>query len=128
MRRRGGRGRGTDKVEKVVLSDGTELDADLVVVGIGSHPATGWLEGSGIELDNGRCATMSAGPAPHVWAIGDVASWRYTVGHQVRVEHWSNVADQARVLVPAMLGQDAGHRLGAVLLERPVRRQDPVPR
>jgi NADPH-dependent 2,4-dienoyl-CoA reductase/sulfur reductase-like enzyme len=42
-----------------------------------------------------------------VWAIGDVASWRNTVGHQVRVEHWSNVADQARALVPAMLGQDA---------------------
>ena len=45
--------RGTDNVEQVVLSDGTELDADLVVVGIGSNPATEWLEDSGIELDNG---------------------------------------------------------------------------
>ena len=45
--------RGTGHVEKVVLSDGTELDADLVVVGIGSKPATEWLEGSGIEVDNG---------------------------------------------------------------------------
>ena len=36
-----------------MLSDGTELDADLVVVGIGSRPATDWLEGSGIEVDNG---------------------------------------------------------------------------
>ena len=45
--------RGTDHVEKVVLSDGTELDADLVVVGIGSKPAIEWLDGSGIELDNG---------------------------------------------------------------------------
>ncbi|HEX2284121.1 MAG TPA: FAD/NAD(P)-binding oxidoreductase [Mycobacterium sp.] len=100
--------RGAEKVEKVVLSDGTELDTDLVVVGIGSQPATGWLEGSGIDLDNGVvCDAVGRTSAPHVWAIGDVASWRNTVGHQVRVEHWSNVADQARALVPAMLGQDA---------------------
>jgi 3-phenylpropionate/trans-cinnamate dioxygenase ferredoxin reductase subunit len=100
--------RGADKVEKVVLGDGTELDADLVVVGIGSHPATGWLEGTGIEVDNGVvCDAAGRASAPHVWAIGDVASWRNTVGHQVRVEHWSNVADQARALVPAMLGRDA---------------------
>jgi NADPH-dependent 2,4-dienoyl-CoA reductase/sulfur reductase-like enzyme len=100
--------RGTDKVEKVVLSDGTELDADLVVVGIGSHPATAWLEGSGVAVDNGVvCDAAGRASAPHVWAIGDVASWRNTVGHQVRVEHWSNVADQARALVPAMLGKDA---------------------
>jgi 3-phenylpropionate/trans-cinnamate dioxygenase ferredoxin reductase component len=99
--------RGAEKVEKVVLADGTELDADLVVVGIGSHPATGWLEGTGIEVDNGVvCDAAGRASAPHVWAIGDVASWRHTLGHQVRVEHWSNVADQARALVPAMLGQD----------------------
>ncbi len=99
--------RGADQVEKVVLSDGTELDADLVVVGIGSRPATGWLEGSGIELDNGVvCDHVGRTSAPHVWALGDVASWRNTVGHQVRVEHWSNVADQARVLVPSMIGEE----------------------
>jgi NADPH-dependent 2,4-dienoyl-CoA reductase/sulfur reductase-like enzyme len=100
--------RGKAHVETVVLSDGTELDADLVVVGIGSHPATGWLEGSGVEVDNGViCDAAGRTSAPNVWALGDVASWRNTVGHQVRVEHWSNVADQARVVVPAMLGQDA---------------------
>jgi NADPH-dependent 2,4-dienoyl-CoA reductase/sulfur reductase-like enzyme len=100
--------RGAGRVEKVVLGDGTELDADLVIVGIGSHPATDWLEGSGIELDNGVvCDAVGRASAAHVWAIGDVASWRDTVGNQVRVEHWSNVADQARALVPSMLGQDA---------------------
>lgn len=99
--------RGADRVEKVVLGDGTELDADLVVVGIGSHPAIEWLEGSGIKLDNGVvCDDHGRASAPHVWAIGDVASWRHNLGHQVRVEHWSNVADQARVLVPTMLGQE----------------------
>ncbi|MCV7356946.1 NAD(P)/FAD-dependent oxidoreductase [Mycolicibacterium fluoranthenivorans] len=100
---------GTDKVETVVLSDGTELHADMVVVGIGSHPVTGWLDGSGIEVDNGVvCDDAGRTSAPHVWAIGDVASWRSEVGHQVRVEHWSNVAEQARALVPALLGREAG--------------------
>ncbi|KUH95686.1 FAD/NAD(P)-binding oxidoreductase [Mycobacterium sp. IS-3022] len=99
--------RGAGRVETVVLSDDTALEADLVVVGIGSHPATGWLEGSGIEVDNGVvCDNRGRASAPHVWAIGDVASWRHETGHQVRVEHWSNVADQARVLVPTMLGQE----------------------
>lgn len=99
--------RGKDAVQAVVLSDGTELDADLVVVGIGSRPATDWLVGSGVALDNGvLCDEVGRTSEPHVWALGDVASWRDETGHQVRVEHWSNVADQARVLVPAMLGQD----------------------
>ncbi|MFV9634297.1 NAD(P)/FAD-dependent oxidoreductase [Mycobacterium neumannii] len=98
---------GSDRVETVVLSDGTELEADLVVVGIGSRPSTDWLEGSGLKLDNGVvCDAHGRASAPHVWAIGDVASWRHNLGHQVRVEHWSNVADQARVLVPTMLGQE----------------------
>ncbi|ORW29106.1 pyridine nucleotide-disulfide oxidoreductase [Mycobacterium paraense] len=99
--------RGERHVDTVVLTDGTELPADLVVIGIGSRPATQWLEGSGIDVDNGVvCDEAGRTSAPHVWALGDVASWRDTTGHQARVEHWSNVADQARVVVPAMLGQD----------------------
>ncbi|WP_204804222.1 NAD(P)/FAD-dependent oxidoreductase [Mycobacterium riyadhense] len=99
--------RGERHVDTVVLTDGTEVPADLVVVGIGSHPATDWLQGSGIEIDNGViCDEAGRTSAPNVWALGDVASWRDATGHQVRVEHWSNVADQARVVVPAMLGND----------------------
>jgi NADPH-dependent 2,4-dienoyl-CoA reductase/sulfur reductase-like enzyme len=100
--------KGTDHVEKVVLADGTELDADIVVVGVGSRPSTDWLDGSGVEVDNGViCDVAGRTSAPNVWAIGDVASWRDAQGHQVRVEHWSNVAEQARVIVPAMLGIEA---------------------
>jgi len=99
--------RGEGHVDTVVLTDGTELPADLVVVGIGSRPATEWLDGSGIEVDNGvLCDEAGRTSAPNVWALGDVASWRDPMGHQARVEHWSNVADQARVVVPAMLGRD----------------------
>jgi NADPH-dependent 2,4-dienoyl-CoA reductase/sulfur reductase-like enzyme len=94
-------------VTGVVLSDGSELPADLVVVGIGSRPATDWLEGSGVAVDNGVvCDEAGRTSAPNVWALGDVASWRDATGHQARVEHWSNVAEQARVIVPSMLGQD----------------------
>jgi NADPH-dependent 2,4-dienoyl-CoA reductase/sulfur reductase-like enzyme len=68
--------------------------------------ATDWLDGSGLEVDNGViCDAAGRTSAPNVWALGDVASWRDSVGHQVRVEHWSNVAEQARAVVPAMLGQ-----------------------
>ena len=99
--------RGDGHVDCVVLTDGAELSADLVVVGIGSRPATEWLDGSGIEVDNGViCDEAGRTSAPNVWALGDVASWRDPMGHQARVEHWSNVADQARVVVPAMLGKD----------------------
>ncbi len=100
--------RGQGHVDTVVLTDGAEVTADLVVVGIGSRPATDWLEGSGVEVDNGViCDAAGRTSAPNVWALGDVASWRNPMGHQARVEHWSNVAEQARVVVPAMLGDDA---------------------
>ena len=99
--------RGDTEVSAVELTDGTLLDADLVVVGIGSRPATDWLVGSGVALDNGvLCDEVGRTSEPHVWALGDVASWRDARGHQIRVEHWSNVADQARVMVPSMLGQE----------------------
>ena len=95
-------------VSAVVLSDGSELAADLVVVGIGSRPATDWLEGSGLEVDNGViCDEAGRTSAAGVWALGDIASWRDATGHQARVEHWSNVAEQARVVVPAILGRTA---------------------
>lgn len=100
--------RGAGHVESVVLSDGSEVPADLVVLGIGSTPTTGWLAGSGVECDNGViCDEVGRTSAPHVWAVGDVASWRQPTGHQKRVEHWSNVADQVRLLVPAILGREA---------------------
>jgi 3-phenylpropionate/trans-cinnamate dioxygenase ferredoxin reductase component len=106
---------GQDRVEKVALTDGSELDTDLVVVGIGSRPATDWLEGSGVKVDNGVvCDRVGRTGAPHVWALGDVASWQNATGRHARVEHWSNVAEQARVLVPSLLGQELPSNLVVV--------------
>ncbi|WP_109560880.1 NAD(P)/FAD-dependent oxidoreductase [Mycolicibacter engbaekii] len=102
--------RGAGRVQTVVLTDGTELSADVVVLGVGSTPATEWLEGSGVELDNGVvCDATGRTSAPRVWAVGDVAFWRGREGHQVRVEHWSNVVAQARTMVPNILGRESLH-------------------
>lgn len=100
--------RGTDRVTHVVLSDGTEIEADTVVVGIGSTPVVGWLDGSGIVIGDGILADAAGRTSdPHVWTVGDVAAW--TAGDATkRVEHWSNVGDQVRILVPALLGVDPG--------------------
>lgn len=99
---------GGNGVESVTLSDGSVVAADLVVVGIGSRPASDWLAGSDIAVADGVvCDAVGRTSAPDVWAIGDVASWRDATGSQIRVEHWSNVAEQARTLVAAMLNLEA---------------------
>ncbi|GAB25494.1 putative ferredoxin reductase [Gordonia polyisoprenivorans NBRC 16320 = JCM 10675] len=86
---------GGSRVEAVRLTDGRTLTADLVVVGIGADPNTGWLTGSGLTLDNGIVcdATMRAGES--VWAAGDVARWwSEDFERSIRIEHWTNAAEQ----------------------------------
>ncbi|MBL1075557.1 NAD(P)/FAD-dependent oxidoreductase [Nocardia sp. 2] len=101
-----------DSVRGVQLSDGSVLDADLVVVGIGSVPATDWLAGSGIPLampgDGGGVLTDETGrtSVDGVWAVGDVAAWPHRVGRNKRVEHWTNAGEQATVLAAALLGTE----------------------
>ncbi|MGH2684814.1 MAG: NAD(P)/FAD-dependent oxidoreductase, partial [Actinomycetota bacterium] len=68
---------GNDRVERVVLADGSSVEADVVVVGIGVAPVTGWLERSGVDVVDGvvcdaTCASVSR---PDVVAAGDVARW-----------------------------------------------------
>jgi phthalate 3,4-dioxygenase ferredoxin reductase subunit len=82
---------------RVRLTDGTELPAATVVVGIGATPNDGWLADSGLPIDDGvLCDQYSrAVDAPDVFAVGDVARW-FHPGHRehVRVEHWTNAVDQ----------------------------------
>jgi len=99
--------RGTDRVTHVVLSDGTEVEADLVVIGIGSTPVVEVLEASGVTVDNGIVAdAYGRTDVLGVWAVGDVAAWDHPQHGRRRVEHWSNVGDQVRVMVPALLGKE----------------------
>ncbi len=87
---------GDGRVERVKLSDGSSVDADLVVVGIGAVPATDWLEDSGLELSDGVvCDANCRTRAPGVVAAGDVARWYNPLFDEVmRVEHWSNAVAQ----------------------------------
>lgn len=112
-----GRGRSEtpsrDRVTAVELDDGTVLDADLVVVGIGGYPDLDYLSGSGIELaaraSGGgiACDQLGRTSAPDVYAIGDAANWADAQGNRRRVEHWNHTVEQA-VIVAAEIG---GHPL-----------------
>jgi NADPH-dependent 2,4-dienoyl-CoA reductase/sulfur reductase-like enzyme len=101
---------GTDRVEGVRLDDGTTVPADVVVVGIGVQAATGWLEGSGLELRDGIVcdATLAAGP-PGVYAAGDVARIPHALlGEEVRIEHWTNAAEHGALAARNLLATAAG--------------------
>ena len=89
--------------EAGVVLEGEELiEADIVVVGIGVVPATRWLEGSGIELRDGvvcdetlLARSASGGVVDGVYAAGDVLRWPNPLfGEEMRVEHWTNAAEQ----------------------------------
>ena len=107
---------GRDRVERVVLEDGTVLPADLVVVGIGAVPAVDWLEGSGLTLDNGIvCDERLFTGAPGVYAAGDVANWHNPVlGHRQRLEHWTSAAEQGAAAARNALDPDQARSYGTV--------------
>ena len=97
---------GVDRVERVRLADGSAVDADIVVVGVGVAPATAWLEGSGLTIDNGVVCDESLRAAPGIVAAGDVCRWPNALfgGELMRLEHWTNATEQgiaagARLLV-----------------------------
>ncbi|HEY3157385.1 MAG TPA: FAD-dependent oxidoreductase [Vicinamibacterales bacterium] len=100
---------GDSRVAGVALSDGSRIDADVVVVGIGVTPNTEWLEGSGLTLDNGIVCNGSGEAAPDVYAAGDVArianQWH---GDSPRIEHWTNAVEQAVCVAEnALAGREA---------------------
>jgi 3-phenylpropionate/trans-cinnamate dioxygenase ferredoxin reductase subunit len=86
---------GNGRVERVLLGDGSRVEADVVVVGIGASPATDWLAESGLKLEDGVvCDEFLRACAPDVWAAGDVARFRNPLfGESMRIEHWSNAVE-----------------------------------
>ena len=106
---------GADRVERVVLSDGTRLDADVVVVGVGVIPNTEWLEGSGLEIHNGVVCDETCLAAPGVVAAGDVARWPNRLfGQSMRVEHWDNAIDQGMAAARRLLAGEAAEPFAPV--------------
>ncbi len=92
-------------VRTVQLTDGTVLDADLVLVAIGCRPAVEWLQGSGLILDDGVVCDERCSAGPGVWAAGDVARWLHPrLGRHVRLEHRMNANEQGQVVAKNILG------------------------
>jgi NADPH-dependent 2,4-dienoyl-CoA reductase/sulfur reductase-like enzyme len=100
--------RGGEEVEELVLADGERIVCDLVLVGVGTVPATGWLAehgfAAGVPVDAaGRTAL------PDVFAAGDaVLSPDPSTGSHRRTEHWEAAAWQGAAVAKAMLGEEPG--------------------
>lgn len=97
---------GDRAVDAVELDDGSRVQVDLVVVGIGATPRTDLATAAGLHVEDGivvddRLATS----APGVFAAGDVAAaWHPTLGARLRVEHWDNARRQGATAARNMLG------------------------
>ena len=92
---------------EVELSDGSVDSFDQVVVGIGVVPNTGWLEGSGLTIDDGVVCDETTLAAPGVVAAGDVARWPNPLfGELMRVEHWEHALDMGAHAARRLLADD----------------------
>jgi 3-phenylpropionate/trans-cinnamate dioxygenase ferredoxin reductase component len=100
---------GSDAAKGVRTTDGSVIEGDLVVMGVGVLPRVELAQDAGLTVENGivvdQCLRTSA---PDVFAAGDVASaWHPVYEKQIRVEHWANALKQGPSAARNMLGQDA---------------------
>ncbi|OBH82127.1 NAD(P)/FAD-dependent oxidoreductase [Mycobacterium sp. E2989] len=100
---------GNGRVKGVRLTDGSQVPADLVIVGLGVTPATDWLDGSGVRVDDGvicdagGVAEGSTSDAPVV-AAGDVARWWHPLYERhLRTEHWEDAGRQGATAARTLL-------------------------
>jgi 3-phenylpropionate/trans-cinnamate dioxygenase ferredoxin reductase component len=95
-------------VTGVILSDGTLIDADMIIVGIGAIPRTDLAAEAGLKIDNGIVVDEHLRTAdPDIFAAGDIAhAYNPRLGRHIRVEHWANARRHGAIAAKAMLGQD----------------------
>ena len=96
-------------VTGVDLADGTHLDADAVVVGVGAVPNDALARDAGLDVDDGIVVDEHLRTSdPDVFAAGDVANaWNPLLQRRIRVEHWANALNQPVVAAAGILGRDA---------------------
>ena len=97
-----------ERVTGLNLTNGQQLPADLVLVGIGAVPNTGWLSFSGLDVKNGvLCDSLGRTSLPGIVAVGDCAAWfDEEAGSHRRVEHWTSANEQAELAMEALLAVD----------------------
>jgi NADPH-dependent 2,4-dienoyl-CoA reductase/sulfur reductase-like enzyme/nitrite reductase/ring-hydroxylating ferredoxin subunit len=89
---------GSSNVEAVTLEGGERIEADMVVVGVGVHPATGFLEGATLDEDGGVVVDAHMRAANGLYAAGDIACFNDPrTGERMRIEHWRTAQQQGRV-------------------------------
>lgn len=92
------------RVRAVELADGTTIESDVVVLGVGSVPNVGWLDGSELEICGGVVTDQRGITSnPAVLAVGDCAAVRDAAGVIRRDEHWTSAATRPAVAVEALL-------------------------
>lgn len=95
---------GEGRVSGAELSDGSTLDVDFVIVGVGITPGTALAEAAGLEIDNGiKTDAEGRTSDPAIWAAGDCASFPYRDG-RLRLESVPNAIDQAECVAENLLG------------------------
>lgn len=97
---------GERSVKGVRLTDGSQVAADLVVIGLGVRPATEWLRGSGVRVDDGVlcAATGAVEGVDDVVAAGDVARWWHPLYERhLRIEHWDSANRQGEAAARTLL-------------------------
>jgi 3-phenylpropionate/trans-cinnamate dioxygenase ferredoxin reductase subunit len=97
---------GAGQVRGVRLGDGSVVDADVVVVGVGVVPESDWLAGSGLAIENGVVCDATCAAADGIVAAGDVARWPNPLfdGALMRLEHWTNATEQGVHAARRLLG------------------------
>ena len=97
---------GDGRVTRVRLTDGRELAADFVIVGVGVVPATQLAEAAGLQIDNGIWTdAMGRTSDPAIWAAGDCASFPQGEG-RLRLESVGNAIDMAEAVADNILGAE----------------------